>query len=246
MRETPRYFVGTSGWTYDHWKGNFYPQALPKSRWFEHYAGLFSTVEINATFYRTFKDQTYQNWYQKAPPGFCYVLKVPRPITHYKYLEDVNGEIHAFWRSVSLLEDKFGLVLLQVAPGTPYDPDRLQKALRAFPDPRRVAVEFRNDQWFNDEIRGLLKSQGSVFCDADSPRSHLRGWVTSDSAYIRLHGRSHWYSYNYSEDELAEIAERAKKMVEVGASRVFIFFNNDFEGYAPVNAQALKKVLSPS
>ncbi len=246
MPDITQYFVGTSGWTYEHWKGNFYPATLSRARWFEHYAAIFTTVEVNATFYRTFKDQTYQNWYRKAPPGFTYVLKAPRPITHYKHLEDVSGEIHAFWRSISLLEDKLGLVLLQVAPDTPYDPDRLQKALLAFPEPTQVAVEFRHDQWFNDEIRGLLSSLGAAFCDADSPRSRLRGWVTSHTAYIRLHGRRHWYSYNYSDAELADISERAKMMSAEGASRVFIFFNNDYEGYAPLNAQTLQKMLSSS
>ena len=246
MPEAPQYFVGTSGWTYDHWKGNFYPAGLPKSRWFGHYATIFSSVEINATFYRTFKDETYQNWYNKAPPGFSYVLKAPRPVTHYKLLEDVAGEIRAFWRSASLLEDKLGLVLLQVAPDTPYDPDRLQKALLAFPDPTRVAVEFRHDGWFTGEVQRLLASLGAVFCDADSPRSRLRGWVTSQTGYMRLHGRQHWYSNNYSDAELADIAERAKRMSAGGASKIFIFFNNDFEGYAPVNAQTLQRMLSTS
>ncbi len=246
MQDTPHFYVGTSGWTYDHWKGNFYPADLPKSRWFEHYAAIFSSVQINATFYRTFKDQTYQKWLAKAPAGFSYVLKAPRPITHYKYLEGVTDEIHTFWRSATLLEDRLGLVLLQIAPGTPYDPERLKLALQAFPDPGCVAVEFRNDRWYNDEIHDLLAGLGAVFCDADSPRSHLRGWVTSQTAYIRLHGRRHWYSYNYPDNELAEIAEQARKMAAEGANKVYIFFNNDFEGYAPVNAQTLKKMLSGS
>ncbi len=244
MQPAARFYVGTSGWTYDHWKGNFYPADLPKSRWFDHYAAIFSSVEINATFYRTFKDSTYQKWYDKAPQGFVYVLKAPKPITHYRHLENTAEEIAAFWRSANLLGDKFGLILLQIAPDTPYDLDRLQKALLAFTVPGRVAVEFRHDQWYTDEVRSLLTNLGAVFCDADSPRSHLRGWVTSAAAYIRLHGRRHWYSYNYSDSELAEIAGRARKMVSEGASQVYIFFNNDFEGYAPVNAQTLKKLLT--
>ncbi len=243
MQQIRRFLVGTSGWTYDHWKGNFYPADLAKNRWFEHYATIFSTVEVNATFYRTFQDTTYQKWYDKAPADFSYVLKAPKPVTHYKHLIDAEDEIQAFWRSANLLGDKFGLILLQVAPDTPYDLERLEKALRAFSDPGRVAVEFRNDQWYNEEVRGLLTRLGAVFCDADSPRSHLRGWVTSQTAYIRLHGRRHWYSYNYSDAELADIAERARNMAGEGASCVYIFFNNDFEGYAPVNAQVLKKML---
>jgi uncharacterized protein YecE (DUF72 family) len=246
MESFHRFFVGTSGWTYDHWKGNFYPADLPKTRWFDHYAATFSTVEINATFYRTFKDTTYHKWYDKAPPGFTYVLKTPRPITHYRHLEGSDAEIQAFWRSANLLGDKFGLILLQIAPDTPYDLGRLQNALLAFSDPSRVAVEFRHDQWYTGEVRDLLARLGAVFCDADSPRNHLRGWVTSQAAYIRLHGRQRWYAYNYSEDELRDIAQRAKNMAREGASRVYIFFNNDFEGYAPANARLLQKMLEGS
>jgi len=238
-------WIGTSGWTYDHWKGRFYPAELPRSRWFSHYAGIFSTVEINATFYRNFKDQTFLNWSSKAPPGFSYVLKAPRPITHYKLLLSADAEIKEFWRSACLLEDKLGLVLLQVAPDTPYDLERLENALRAFPDPGRVAVEFRNAQWMNPEARLLLESLGTAYCDADSPRSRLKGWVTSKTGYIRLHGRKQWYFHNYTHEELEEIAGTARGMALQGAEDVYIFFNNDFEGYAPQNALELREILAP-
>ena len=83
-KKNVEFFVGTSGWIYAHWKELFYPEDLPKSRWFEHYAEQFSTVEVNATFYRTFKDQTYHKWRVRAPEKFKYVLKAPRLITHRK------------------------------------------------------------------------------------------------------------------------------------------------------------------
>jgi uncharacterized protein YecE (DUF72 family) len=136
-KEKVKFFVGTSGWSYAHWKEVFYPEDLPKSRWFEYYAKEFSTVEVNATFYRTFKDQTYHKWRDRAPEKFTYVLKAPRLITHRRYLEDVEEHIKRFWESASLLESKFGLILLQLAPNTPYDPDRLKKALLAFDDPNK-------------------------------------------------------------------------------------------------------------
>jgi uncharacterized protein YecE (DUF72 family) len=238
-----RFLIGTSGWTYDHWKGSFYPQGCPKSRWFEYYAARFPTVEINATFYRAFKDQTYQMWYERAPTDFVYVLKAPKTITHRKYLENVEGEIKTFDRSASLLQDKLGMILLQIAPGTPYDLDRLKNALMAFKDPREVAVEFRHKRWITDETKDLLKEFGATFCDAESPRSGLTGWITSRQVYIRLHGRKHWYSYDYSDEELCEIAELVKKAVIQGAERVYVFFNNDFEGFAPKNALALREIL---
>jgi uncharacterized protein YecE (DUF72 family) len=237
------FFIGTSGWTYDHWRGCFYPKGLPKSRWFGYYSSRFSAVEINATFYRAFKDQTYLNWKARAPQGFGYVLKAPKNITHRKVLLDAEGDIEIFCHSSALLEERLEMILLQVAPGTPYDLELLHKALLAFPDPGKVAVEFRHSQWYTSDTERLLREVGSAFCNVDSPRQKLTDILTSNRAYLRLHGRKHWYSYNYSTDELKEIAGLSKELANRGASRVYIFFNNDFEGYAPANALALRELL---
>jgi len=242
----PKFYIGTSGWTYDHWKGSFYPVDLPKSRWFDFYSSHFQAVEVNATFYRTFKDQIYLNWRMRAPEDFGYVLKAPRVITHRKYLLDVTEDVTAFCRSCTLLEDRFEMILLQVAPGTPYDLQRLEKALRAFSDPSRVAVEFRNPQWLNPEVETLLREVGTTYCNVDTPRQKLTEIITSDRAYLRLHGRKHWYSYNYFPGELEEIADLARKLADRGARRLYVFFNNDFEGYAPANAMTLLKMLRAS
>ncbi len=242
----PIYHVGTSGWTYDHWKGCFYPEGLAKKHWFDFYASTFSAVEVNATFYRAFKDQTYLNWRQRAPQGFGYELKAPKIITHRKYLLEVKEDIAAFCRSGALLEDRLEMILLQVAPGTPYDLDRLKDALLAFPDPTKVAVEFRKPQWLNPEVESLLRGIGVTFCNVDSPRQRLSEVLTSDRAYLRLHGRKRWYSHDYSTSELDESADLARKLAKRGASRIYVFFNNDFEGYAPANAMALLKILKSS
>jgi uncharacterized protein YecE (DUF72 family) len=242
-KNPPTYYIGTSGWTYDHWKGRFYPDKLAKTHWFDYYATQFSSVEVNATFYRTFKDQTYLKWKQHAPEGFGYVLKAPRVITHRKFLLDVEDLIQTFYRSCTLLEHKFELILLQVAPQTPYDLPRLKTALQAFPATSKVAVEFRRDVWLNQDTLNMLQSLGTVMCNVDSPQRKLTDYLTSDRAYLRMHGRKHWYSYNYSPDELAEIAGLARSLAKRGAKQVYIFFNNDFEGYAPANALALKNLL---
>jgi len=237
------YYIGTSGWIYPHWKGRFYPVDLPQVRRFEFYAQHFNAVEINATFYRTFQDSTFHKWRDQAPEGFRYVLKAPKVITHRKYLEDVEADIRSFWRSASLLGDRLGLILLQLAPATPYDPQRLRQALRAFDDPSRVAVEFRHTRWLTQEVRDLLTEMGVVFCEADSPKSRPIGWLTGRFAYLRLHGRTHWYFHNYSTEELSEIACFVRQAVAQGALAVYIFFNNDFEAFAPFNALTLQKML---
>jgi uncharacterized protein YecE (DUF72 family) len=242
-KERTKFFVGTSGWTYDDWKGRFYPEDLPKSRWFEYYASRFSTVEVNATFYRAFKDETYQKWRERAPEGFGYVLKAPRNITHLKQLVDVEADIAEFCRSAALLGDKLEMILLQVAPGTPYDLERLRRALLAFSDPAKVAVEFRKSRWFTEEVEQLLKEVGATYCNPDSPSQKLTGILTSDRAYLRMHGRKNWYLYNYSDEELKEIAGIASDVAQRGAKRVYIYFNNDYEGHGPANALDLLIML---
>ncbi|MFQ5637817.1 MAG: DUF72 domain-containing protein [bacterium] len=241
--DNTQFFIGTSGWSYPHWRGIFYPEDQPKNRWFEYYAQQFSTVEVNATFYRFFKDDTFRNWRERAPEGFRYVLKAPRVITHRKYLQEVEQPIQQFWQSAQLLAGKFGVILLQLAPNMPYDPERLRTALLAFEEPSRIAVELRHPRWLTDEIHALLKETGAIFCAADSPDSDLVHWLPSKTAYIRLHGRKSMYAYNYSAHELREIAEFAQKTARLGAKTVYIFFNNDFQGYAPKNAATLSEML---
>jgi uncharacterized protein YecE (DUF72 family) len=175
--------------------------------------------------------------------GFGYVLKAPQLITHRKYLLDVDEDIQAFYHSCSLLQEKFELILLQVAPNTPYDLVRLKKALQAFPDPGRVAVEFRRPEWLSQDTLSVLRTVGATICNVDSPQQKISDSLTSRRAYLRLHGRNHWYAHNYSQDELKGIATLAQELARRGASRVYIFFNNDFEGYAPANALALKGLL---
>ena len=237
------FYIGTSGWTYDHWKGKFYPASLAKTKWFLHYIKYFSAVEINATFYRTFKDQTYIKWKSQVNESFRYVLKAPRIITHRKYLINVHEDIRSFATSASLLEDNLGLILLQLAPHTKYNPELLRKTIQLFNNPRKLAVEFRNKVWLSEEVYTILKEYGVVYCNVDSPKSTLNDWVTSDIAYFRLHGRGIWYSYNYSERELTDISILAKNFIKKGIKKIYIFFNNDFEGYAPENALLLMDIL---
>ena len=245
MNRDPRVFwIGTSGWSYDHWRGEFYPVDLPKNHWFSFYLEHFSAVEINATFYLTFADATYHKWREQVNLDFRYVLKVPKLITHRKCLQDCVGDIQGFNRSAGLLGERLGMLLLQVSPTTPFELRRLREALQSFNDPTRVAVEFRSKHWECEEVRSLLREMGASYVSVDSPRTRLLDWVTGRRAYIRLHGRRRWYADNYSTAELEEIAQLAQRMAARGAQEVYIFFNNDFGGYAPKNALTLAQMLA--
>lgn len=209
----------------------------------EYYQTKFQIVEINATFYRFFKDQVFINWRLKAKKNFKYIIKVNRTITHIKYLKNCKRLIKKFCRSVALLEDKLALILLQLPPKMPYDLERLKKALLSFDDPTKVVVEFRDEKWYTPEVKALLKEIGCIFCAADSPKIKLLNWVTSDIAYIRLHGRKTWFNYNYSTKELTEIAAFVKKLAKNKVKHIYILFNNDYFTYAVKNAAKLEKML---
>jgi len=236
-------FIGTSGWYYDHWKKCFYPPDLPKNKWLEHYLKYFRTVEVNATFYRSFKPKTYHNWADKVPDGFRYVLKVPRLITHRKFLKNCKKDIGQFERSANILGEKLGLLLLQLAPQTGLELDLLSSALDAFKDPSKVAVEIRNKEWLTDETTVLIKEHGAIFVNIDSPDIRLLDQVTSETVYLRLHGSKKWYQHNYSDDELHMFATQIREYIKAGAKQIFVFFNNDYHGYAPENARKLAEIM---
>jgi uncharacterized protein YecE (DUF72 family) len=235
-------YIGTSGWNYDDWKGAFYPDRMGRGKWLAYYADHFKTVEVNATFYRTFQDGVFERWAGQVPADFRFVLKAPRIITHRKYLSGADKEIGDFCRKAKLLGDRFGLILLQLAPNTPVDAARLDAALAAFGE-SRVAVEFRDSRWISDEARIILEKRGAIFCAADSPKTQIIDWVTADTGYIRLHGRTEWYSHRYTEAELRDIAGHVWSIIDGGAQTIYIFFNNDYRGYALENASALNKML---
>ncbi len=242
-RPKTTYYIGTSGWVYDDWKGVFYPGTLSKQKWFGFYAQHFQSVEVNATFYRFFKDATYRKWYERAPKDFKYVLKVPRLITHYKKLQDANDIIQSFEYSAMLLKEKLGNLLLQIPSNMPYDPIRLDMALKSFKHPKLVSVEIRKREWLTDEFLDVLRKNKVSYCNPDEPGWRLDKILTSQTGYLRLHGRSDWYNHEYDAKEMDEIRDCALSLSEQGARQVFVYFDNTAYGYALKNAMKLKKKI---
>jgi len=244
-RKSSPYIIGTSGWGYDDWRGEFYPEGLAKKDWFAYYKKHFNIVEINATAYRLFPDHVFEKWRKQAGANFKYIIKTPRFITHILRLYDCKKPIKRFCRSLKLLDNKLALILLQLPPTFAYDVERLREAILHFDDPTKVVVEFRNKLWYTDEVREMLTEIGCVFCAADSPNTELTPWLTSKNkiAYIRLHGRKKWFDYHYTKKELNEVVAFAKKMKRKGAKKIFILLNNDYYAYAIDNAQTLDKLL---
>ncbi len=241
-----RYWIGTSGWVYSHWRGPFYPQDLPAAKWLDYFYRRFTTVELNASFYRLPKEQTWRNWGLKVPAGFRFAVKASRYITHIKRLNDCEEPLETFLDRARLLGDALGPVLYQMPPNfhrTPENSDRLAYFLSLLPYDVRHVFEFRHASWFDAETFALLRIHNVGFCafhmvDRETPLE-----ATTDFAYLRFHGTAGLYGGSYSDEQLAGWARRLRDLPD-DVRDVYVYFNNDTLGHAVANAQTLASLLS--
>ncbi len=236
-------YIGTSGWLYNHWIGRFYPEGLKKNKWFEFYTEHFNTVEINATFYRKFKDSTFKSWYRKSPANFQFSLKAPRTITHYKRLKDIKNELKDFISQSEILKEKLGVILFQLPPGLKFDEELISEFLNEIKKYKlRFAVEVRNKTFHDERFFKLLMDNNVALCISDTANRYpsLILKVTADFVYIRLHGPTKLYASEYSYEQLKEWADRIIKWQRDS----YIYFDNDYYGFAPKNAMEIKNILN--
>lgn len=236
-------FIGCSGFTYPHWRGRFYPEKLPQGRWFDYYCSVFPSVELNVTFYRLLKPESFERWRLKSPPGFSFSVKGSRFITHVKRLKDSDEPLERFFDGVLRLGEKLRTVLWQFPPGFGRDMARLERFLVSLERfPVRNALEFRNATWCTEEIFELCHKAGIALCMADWPDFINDLPVTSDFIYIRRHGRGGGYASRYSREELISDSLRIRGYLENGRD-VHIYFNNDAHAYSTENALELIGLL---
>jgi len=235
--------IGTSGWYYDHWKGRFYPQDLPKSDWLAYYAKEFDTVEINNTFYHLPLEQTIKKWQKLAPAGFLFTVKANRYITHIKKLKDTKDEIQRFFERVKLLKSHLGPVLYQLPPMLHKNLKLLGSFLKLLPRKHKAVFEFRHESWYADDTFKLLDDFNAGFCIHDLSGQPTPKRITGGVIYIRFHGASGRYAGNYTKPLLAKWAKWIKENKK-GVRCIYAYFNNDVEGHAVENARALKTLFS--
>mgnify|MGYP000532113700 CR=1 FL=1 len=228
--------VGTSGYQYDHWKGVFYPDGVKKKEWFTFYAKQFDTVEINNSFYSLPRKETVDDWYEKAPEGFCFVMKFSRYGTHMKKLKEPQGSIDAFMERAERLKEKLGPILVQLPPKWGVDVKRLENFLRAAPKEQRWALEFRDESWLCDDVFEVLEKYEAALCIHDLIDNHPQV-ITTDWSYLRFHGAEDGGNYPYQ--ALSASAQRAADMLDKGLD-LYIYFNNDAHGHAVKNAERIR------
>ncbi len=242
-----RALVGTSGWSYQHWRERFYPADVPQRRWLEYFVEHFPTVELNASFYRQPKDSTFDGWRERTPEGFVFAVKMNRFITHRKRLADVGGELDRFLSGACRLKEKLGPVLVQLPPSLHRDDSLLGSFLELMRgrDPSRelrFAFEFRHGSWLDDHVYGQLREAGCALVWNDYVGVEVSDVATADFIYVRRHGFGGRYAGCYSHQALARDAELLTKHLDQGRD-AFVYFNNDAQAFAIENARTLTELL---
>jgi uncharacterized protein YecE (DUF72 family) len=281
--------IGISGWTYGPWRGVFYPKDLVHKRELAYASRQFNSIEINGSFYSLQRPSSYQAWYEQTPADFVFSVKGGRFITHMKKLKDVEVPLANFFASGLLcLKEKLGPILWQFPPNLGFDPERFETFFKLLPRdtaeasklakrhneklkgrawtkadanrPIRYAIEVRKENFIDPAFIRLLRQYGIAFCFADSAGK----WpytedVTSDFAYVRLHGAEELYVSGYTDSALDWWASRIRDWSSgcepadarrVGAARrrcksrdVYVYFDNDAKVKAPFDAMSLMRRL---
>ena len=242
-RRDRRNFVGTSGWTYADWADVFYPDTISKKRWLAHYAGIFSTTEINSSFYRTPSLEAVRNWRRSVPNDFVFAWKASKFITHWKRLsENCQSSLKLMETRLAVLGDRLGPVLFQLPERMHADRERLANFLGLLSPKRRYAFEFRHASWYEEPVLKLLRDEGISLCLSDHHQAPAPWETTADHVYIRLHGPTGRYHGNYSPSRLQDWAKAIARWNRQ-ARTVYCYFDNDQKSAAPQDAQSLIGLL---
>jgi uncharacterized protein YecE (DUF72 family) len=181
--------IGCSGWNYGHWRERVYPRGCPTSRWLEHYATLFDTVEVNTTFYRLANRDAVARWTEQTPDGFVFAVKASRYLTHMKRLTDLGRGIERFYERIEPLvgTPKLGPIVWQLPGNFQRDDERLAGALGAL-RPGQHCFEFRHASWFASDVMALLREHGVALVIGDHPQRPFQTMdLTADFSLIRFH-----------------------------------------------------------
>jgi len=235
------WWIGCSGFYYKHWIKIFYPEGLPKRRWFEFYCEHFNTLELNVTFYRFPQLKFLENWYLKSPPKFSFSVKAPRLITHYKRFKGTERMLTDFYETTGKgLKEKLGCVLFQLPPTQAYDEAKLELIMDSLDPAFNNVVEFRHMTWWNSEVYKKLSDKKIVFCGMSHPQLPEDVVQNHRTLYYRFHGVPELYRSEYKKQTLERVAGEIKKSGKTKTA--FIYFNNDITAAAIKNAHQLEKI----
>jgi uncharacterized protein YecE (DUF72 family) len=233
-----KFWIGTSGFQYAEWKGNFYPEDLPASKMLPFYAERLSTTEINYTFHRIPAPKTIDNWKQLTLEHFRFALKAPQKITHWSKLRDCADTLGYFCKVISGLGERQGPVLFQLPPNFKKDADVLSSFLRELPS-IRAAFEFRHESWFDEEIFEILKARSIALCIADTADLTTPKKITADYGYLRLRRE------DYVKSDVEGWAEFVREQ-KANWNDTFVYFKHEESGVGPKLARQMIELLGES
>jgi uncharacterized protein YecE (DUF72 family) len=238
-----RSFIGTSGWTYDGWRGPFYPKEVPKKDRLRWYASQFGTAEINGSFYRTPSLEAVRSWREQTPKDFVFAWKASKFITHWKRLScKSENSIALIEERLKILGRKAGPVLFQLPARFTADRERLGAFFKLLPRRRRFAFEFRHASWYVAPIFELLRAHNIALCISDHHDTPAPWEETADYVYWRGHGPGGAYKDNYSDAELRRLATAIRKWRRARRT-VYAYFDNDQKSAAPQDSRRLMRML---
>jgi uncharacterized protein YecE (DUF72 family) len=232
--------IGCSGWSYPHWRGRFYPEKLPAREHFAFYARHFDTVELNNSFYRQPPRERFVGWREQAPAGFLFAVKGSRYISHIKRLAVEQKSVDMVIEPALGLGDKLGPILFQFPATFHLDLERLERFIRMLPADLRFTFEFRHDSWLISPVYDRLRERRIALCVPDHPKMPKSSEITAGFTYIRMHLPTS--GLGYGSERLRPWAERIIEWRDGGLD-VFVYFNNDMEGHAIIDGQALKSLI---
>jgi uncharacterized protein YecE (DUF72 family) len=235
-------YIGTSGWTYKSWAHGFYPPGLPAADQLKFYASKFPAVEINRSFYRLPTEKAFTDWRRQAPPGFIYAVKGSRAVTHFKRLRPGAKSLHLLLDRSRALQEHLGPILWQLPPTLKKDSDRLRGFLQTLDRGFRHAIEFRHPSWLSDDIFEMLKKHQAAQVALSSQAMPMCLETTAKFVYVRFHGLAGGAAHDYSDKEMRPWAKFLRGSAQEGLL-AFVFFNNDANSRAPLNAQRLKQLV---
>lgn len=226
--------VGTSGYAYKEWKGNFYPEKVPDKEMLRFYAGQFSTVEINHSFYQMPRESVLRQWLTQVPAGFQFALKANQKISHVLKLKNCAEVLKRFLEAAAVLQegDHLGPILVQLPPYFRADLAALEEFLKLRPRAFRFALEVRHASWLNEQTYALLRQYETALCLAETEKEPAPEAVTANFVYLRLRREE------YTAQQLAAWREGIAGWCAQGIA-VYAYLKHEEAGKGPAYAKQL-------
>jgi len=242
MKKEAAINIGTSGWSYKHWKSIFYPTALVEEEWLTFYSRHFLSTEINTSFYHIPQLQTVEHWKKMVPADFMFCAKMSRYLTHMKKLKEPEEAMERFFAAFTILKRKMGPVLIQLPASVTFKADKARHFFSLCKKKYsyyRFALEVRHDSWLSKESIELMRFYNISFVISQSgiglPYAEI---ITAQHIYVRFHGPHALYASGYTDHQLKKFAVLFKGWKNKGHT-IWAFFNNDVHGYAFRDARRL-------